>query len=232
MKQLFSILLSVVLFSCAHLPGGGGDPTNIPPHIDAQLTEDATIVGYYAQLRLDASYIDTIEIPKSAIERAKRALSYVWLSRSKERDSVIDIYKVRARGAHDFRSIMICPGTDAALYEPLLHSYGLSLVEDQQYFRLYRGDRMLNIDGLSRAVNRRLGNADWCASPNHFIGDGDNIWAEFTPSHVDLHYSVGYGDCPAGCIHERVWTFRVGNDGRVDFIGVAGDPPPAPGERC
>jgi hypothetical protein len=35
-------------------------------------------------------------------------------------------------------------------------------------------------------------------------------------------FTVGWGDCPAGCIEKHVWTFVVAPDGRVGLIGEEG----------
>jgi hypothetical protein len=39
--------------------------------------------------------------------------------------------------------------------------------------------------------------------------------------------TIGWGDCPAGCIDRHVWTFAVAPDGRVGLIGEEGPPVPA-----
>jgi hypothetical protein len=39
-------------------------------------------------------------------------------------------------------------------------------------------------------------------------------------------FTVGWGDCPAGCINKHVWTFAVAPDGRVGLIGEEGEPVP------
>jgi hypothetical protein len=44
---------------------------------------------------------------------------------------------------------------------------------------------------------------------------------------VRLDYSVGYGDCPAGCIGRRFYHFVVHADGTVEYRGASGTPPPA-----
>jgi hypothetical protein len=40
--------------------------------------------------------------------------------------------------------------------------------------------------------------------------------------HVTI--TVGWGDCPSGCINEHVWDFEVSADGQVTLIGESGDP--------
>lgn len=37
---------------------------------------------------------------------------------------------------------------------------------------------------------------------------------------------IGWGDCPAGCISEHIWTFSVARNGRVSATGDRGDPLP------
>lgn len=34
---------------------------------------------------------------------------------------------------------------------------------------------------------------------------------------------IGWGDCEAGCIHERRWVFAVGREGSVELVGEEGD---------
>jgi hypothetical protein len=38
--------------------------------------------------------------------------------------------------------------------------------------------------------------------------------------------TVGWGDCPAGCINRHTWTFDVGRDGSITPLGDSGDPLP------
>ncbi|TAK00733.1 MAG: hypothetical protein EPO36_07640 [Chloroflexota bacterium] len=38
--------------------------------------------------------------------------------------------------------------------------------------------------------------------------------------------TVGWGDCPAGCINRHVWTFEVTADGQVTLLEESGDPVP------
>ena len=40
-------------------------------------------------------------------------------------------------------------------------------------------------------------------------------------------FTVGWGDCPAGCIDRHRWTFAVAPDGQVGLIGEEGPEVPA-----
>jgi hypothetical protein len=39
--------------------------------------------------------------------------------------------------------------------------------------------------------------------------------------------TVGWGDCPAGCIEKHVWTYDVGPDGQLTLVGETGDEVPS-----
>lgn len=55
----------------------------------------------------------------------------------------------------------------------------------------------------------------------------------YTASPIDGGYEVvfrvGWGDCPAGCIDEHRWTYRVGADGSIELVAEGGDPLPPGG---
>ena len=38
--------------------------------------------------------------------------------------------------------------------------------------------------------------------------------------------TIGWGDCPAGCINRHVWVYSVSADGQVELIEESGDPIP------
>ena len=41
-----------------------------------------------------------------------------------------------------------------------------------------------------------------------------------------VQFTVGWGDCPAGCINRHVWTFSVAPDGQFALTGEEGPPVP------
>ena len=42
-----------------------------------------------------------------------------------------------------------------------------------------------------------------------------------------VELTVGWGDCPAGCIERHVWTFDVDASGSVRLVSETGDPVPS-----
>ena len=43
----------------------------------------------------------------------------------------------------------------------------------------------------------------------------------------EIKITIGWGDCPAGCINRHVWTFNVAADGSLTLIEESGDQLPA-----
>ena len=60
---------------------------------------------------------------------------------------------------------------------------------------------------------------------------GGCCWYRTSPTAdgFEVEFRVGWGDCPAGCIEEHRWTFRVAADGAVELVGEGGDPIPPGG---
>jgi len=60
---------------------------------------------------------------------------------------------------------------------------------------------------------------------------GQSAWYEVKPASgvgaFLVTMRVGWGDCPAGCIDEHVWTYAVAPDGTVNLQRETGSDPPA-----
>ena len=60
---------------------------------------------------------------------------------------------------------------------------------------------------------------------------GASQWWTATPlagGGYTIELTMGWGDCPAGCIERHVWTFEVNEQGAVRLISESGDPVPSP----
>jgi hypothetical protein len=42
-----------------------------------------------------------------------------------------------------------------------------------------------------------------------------------------IEVTIGWGDCPAGCIERHVWTYEVDPSGGVELVSETGDPVPS-----
>jgi hypothetical protein len=59
---------------------------------------------------------------------------------------------------------------------------------------------------------------------------GGSKWWTATPlagGGYTIELTVGWGDCPAGCINRHAWTFDVQPDGSVKLVKESGEPVPA-----
>lgn len=54
------------------------------------------------------------------------------------------------------------------------------------------------------------------------VGDGNNITHHPAADSNTLVFSIGSGDCPAGCIYHRYWEFEI-KDGKAEFIRMFED---------
>ena len=59
---------------------------------------------------------------------------------------------------------------------------------------------------------------------------GQSAWYEVMPASgvgaFIVRVTVGWGDCPAGCIDQHTWQFAVAPDGTVTLQSEEGDSPP------
>ncbi len=83
-------------------------------------------------------------------------------------------------------------------------------------------DPPVNIEGLA-ALFAALPDVRY-AEPNGYGGDGNDIRASRLRDAWQMRYSLGFGDCPAGCINRHSWTFDVTDQGSVTYRGSSGDP--------
>jgi hypothetical protein len=188
-----------------------------------------------------------IEIPPGLLSELFRALAAVYdAAGMPARDSVIELYQVHAHPEPQELLVAVDSTTPwvrawsrgerltgNAAVDALLEEYGLALERyypwHHSHTALLATTRPLNVVALATRFAGIDGIAH--ATPNRRMGDGDDITAERSGGGWRLEYSVGWGDCIAGCIHRRMWSFFVAADGAVTYLGVRGSPPPSPHDR-
>ena len=55
------------------------------------------------------------------------------------------------------------------------------------------------------------------------------VFGGYQPGTWQVVYTVGWGDCQAGCIDQHTWTYQVTPDGTVTLISEEGSPVPSGG---
>lgn len=58
----------------------------------------------------------------------------------------------------------------------------------------------------------------YSASMNSGCCDGNNIELHRKANTLELNFSIGFGDCPAGCISRRHWVFEVDTNCVASFV--------------
>lgn len=227
------------------------DDRSVPAPQREAYREDAARLALRHLLRLGSGPADQVEIPDELSNDLYQRLVLVYNARDlAARDSVVDRYAVHTFPYPATRSLLVFvakgagwpdawrrgePRTGNDAVDGLMVRYGLDLERCTVLIVLpadmcvLAASRPLNVQALARlfAAIEGVGSAE----PNGPLGDGDDLDATRESDAWRLEYSVGFGDCPAGCIGRHSWTFRVRDDGLVEYVGGAGPPPPPPGNR-
>jgi len=152
-----------------------------------------------------------------------------------ERDSVVDIFNILTFPIYSLNSLVIGTNNDVLWMQELLtgststssselnaliSDYDMIITGTNEFtstsFVTFQTGENYNISALAQEF---LNVPDILyADPNGYVGDGDRIDASLYPEYVELNYSKGWGDCPAGCICRRHWIFHIYQDCSVQFI--------------
>ena len=221
------------------------DDSRVPAVLRAAYLEDANRLALRDLL---ANGFSEVPIPQDAVQPYYNALVLVYNATAlPARDTVVDVYGIHTFGRPGTGSLRLwLSGTEEWIQrlarrevptgEPsvdtLLARYSLSLgsasvMHDGDVLVTFGPPEPLNIDALA-GLFRGIAGVRF-AEPNNMFGDGNDITGSIEGSRVMLEYSVGYGDCPAGCTARRFYHFAVHEDGTVDYVGASGAPPPQPG---
>lgn len=220
------------------------DDSRVPAELRAAYLEDANRLALRDLL---ANGFSEVPIPQDAVQPYYDALVLVYNATAlPARDTVVDVYGIHSTGPATRSLLLQLLGTETwverlarreiptgdATVDTLLTRYSLTVAS---VYTLHDGDVLItlgplepvNISALAQLFNGISGVR--FAEPNNLIGDGNDIGGLIDGSRVLLDYSVGYGDCPSGCIARRFYHFAVRDDGTVEYLGASGSPPPHPG---
>lgn len=210
--------------------------------VRAAYREDAARL---AARRVGASSPD-VELPPALVESLYAALLRVYALHHPARDSVVAVHPIHTFPSPPLHDVLLLvdPGakwlgawrrgesrTGNGRVDELMDRYHLKV---QRYYAWPFGDGVVlrSADTLNvAALARRFADIDGIrsAEPDGIGGDGNDIRAEASAAGWRLEYSIGFGDCPAGCIGRHAWSFLVGSDGSVSYLGSTGPEPPRRG---
>jgi hypothetical protein len=247
----FSLAAAVMLAACdtATAPRSmrsSVDDSLVPAELRAAYLEDANRLALRDLL---ANGFSEVPIPQETVQPYYNALVLVYNATAlPARDTVVDVYRIHAMGPATRSLLLQLVGTEMWVarlarreiptgdptVDTLLARYSLTV---GTVYTLHDGDVLLtlgppeplNIRALA-GLFRGIPGVRF-AEPNNVIGGGNDISGSIDGSRVVLDYSVGYGDCPSGCIARRFYHFSVHDDGTVEYLGASGAPPPQPGQH-
>lgn len=220
------------------------DEGELPAELLADYREDAARLAVRHRRALDQSPLGEVRVPEPLAEDLYGALVRVATFDHPASDSVTALYKVHTFPEPVLHRLLLGVDPDAGWTEAwrdgrretgnpdvdgLVETYGLDL----ERYRAREGgpdlavlvsEDPLDIEALARRFLPVEGVVS--AEPDGVAGDGNDIRAAALGPGWRLEFSVGFGDCPAGCISRHIWTFRVDGDGAVTFLGSEGPPPP------
>lgn len=250
---LLAAATCLLLPACGSSLAGPGpsDFPRIPPLQETRLP-DETVAAYDEDAaRLALRYLERrkelaewpIDIPDDLRSSLRAALLRVASSAGAPRDSVVELFGIHTFSRPALHELIVSAEAGAGWIEAwregrtltgkegidrLIERWGLELVDFSDLgttpWGVLRSERPLNLAALGREFERVSGVR--FAEPNGIAGDGNDITAEADAGAWRLSFSVGFGDCPAGCISRHFWHFRVGSDGSVAYEGSSGDPLP------
>jgi hypothetical protein len=194
------------------------------------------------QMQNNPQYQDSVDIPDWLYERSMRMLLAVYNAvQLHERDTVVECLAI-----HTFPTINpygvslgitatetwaqnyingVFPTGNAA-FDGLITHYGLTNAGSFEIgniiFVSLKSQDALNPVALIHLLEAISG-VEFAEQESAF-GDGNNIQIQETLiEDTEITYTAAWGDCPAGCIFERNWKFRVKLDCGVQFLEVWGN---------
>lgn len=220
--------------------GGGGDPVGVtlPASVvtrsnEQAYSEDAKILAARAAQGawLSADEAARIDRELGRIRDANPAVRNIHARPAFQLHDLLVRVRTSASWRDRWRAGQVTTG-QAAL-DGLLNEYGPSRVDaqpliagaEEEWFVLHF-DQSLNMPKLAQLFAAASPDVTG-ANANQTLGDGDDITvSENAAGGRTYTFSVGWGDCQAGCISRHYWEFAVAADGTPTPLGERGDPLP------
>lgn len=244
------ILTLMILVSIASMGQIVPSDCNAPDSILKKYEDDADRLALRKIYRQSLTYTDSIYIPKVHSDTVLNALIAVYNATTlPARDTVVTMFDIHSFSVPVMNSIYVCADSNLSWMQQLkagniptgnltvdsiISLYDLNILSYSSNFNLYSWhtvsfitDSNYNLPPLADLFDTITGVV--YSEPNGVCCDGNNISDSVYTSHVELIYSVGWGDCMAGCVARRFWKFNVYPDCSVEFIGSYGNVLPLAG---
>ena len=247
MRKKYFLFLFISLFTFNGFGQIVISSCSAPDSILEQYTDDADRLALRTTFADSTTYIDSVVINQSLSDSLLNALIAVYNATPlPARDTVILIYNIHTWPDRTLDVLEVSAdsnlswmqqldagniNTGNAQVDSLISNYYLHIAGYSHHFGLFpyhsvvfESDSNWNIQVLASLFFPIFG--VYYSEPGGWVGDGNNITHTITSNFIELIYSYGWGDCPAGCTCRRYWKFRVYYDCSVEYAGSYGCPLP------
>ncbi len=211
--------------------------------VESAYSEDAQRLALKKILRQNLNFKDSVIIPQNHIDTVFNALIAVYnASTLPARDTVVGMFDI-----HTFRDLVMNrliviadsslpwmqqlkggnTATGNVIVDSLISKYNLtnytysgwSNDEDMVLFVTDTNYNLLPLINIFSALPQVSS-----SFTDFYIGDGNYIKDSIYSDHVELIYRHGWTGCPAGCLKQRFWKFKVYFDCSVEYVESYGTP--------
>lgn len=233
MKRFITIVFLVFSISCGdnHLDF---DQIAIDPFLEENYLADCREL-YIREILANPNHpnYSLTKLNSNEINKIMALLQSIYDLNLPERDTVFQYYNIHALKCHSLNSIVMKVNPDAPEIinlvkgeiptgnkdlDNILINYGFNTVETSYGYPKFpwlsvKTDRFYNLRPIIEAFEKLSCVSD--AEDNGGCFDGNNITLERSNNHATVNFSIGRGDCPAGCTYRRTWVFKISNNNAI-----------------
>lgn len=214
---------------------------NFPDSSHNLYREDASRLALREIFLIGSSDTGKVEIPEDLVNTIFNGLLHIYDSESAASDSVFRLYLIHTFRFPPMHGLLVSVDstkewvkswrdgnrlTGNRRIDGIMDKYELEL---DSYYKwpwshtaVLFSEKPVNLIALA-SLFRQADGVNY-SEPNYYNFYRDDITAEDNGSHWEFTFSVGWGDCPAGCIKRHFWKFNVHPDGTVEYTGSEGSP--------
>lgn len=234
MKKIFLSLILLICFNSANAQS----PSNCIVSNILQTNYDADVKHLALQriFNQNISYKDSIKVSQNYQDTIWAGLAAIFnLSSNIERDSVFDNYCIH----HDASNFIyhniyvkvdvsyswtqqwqnLNTNTGITALDNLLSVYGFSITNFSTFVNVATLSTTQNINVIPLCDSIATFAGVQYSEPKSLIGSGNEITYNTIGTDRYYNFSVGYGDCPSGCIGKHTFKYKVYANCSVDYLG-------------
>lgn len=245
--NIIIVLILISLFSCkkdTSLIGSintefsSADDSNIPDSIRTLYQSDAAYLTYRYIYENEMSDTALVHLPQHLIDSFYNGLIHIYNCKTiASIDTITKFYPVHA--FHEVSVYRLIVGFDTSFswtkkweagititgndtLDSIITQYEFELSGKARYgFAVLVTKTPLNMRALEQEFIKIAGVR--YAEPDGALGSGNDITATLNMDIKHYTFTIGWGDCPSGCMSRRFWEFSVSTNGEVKFLRSYGN---------